>query len=363
MRRRGGPSSPRPPPSLHIRSAWAPLLAGRAPIPSTRPAGALRCPTLAVRHGTSRRRATPTMRKTSVYLPEELKDRLALLARRTGRSEAQLLRVAVERLVADEPSGRQRVAQAEPAVVAPPAGPALVGVGRRPRRPRARHPPGGRGAAPGRPGRGPDDVRAGGRPGRGHRPRRRARGRRRAGQLRDGGRHRRPGGGPRCRRRPHRRPPRRGRAGGLRDPRRPRASTARSGRWPRRCGPAGPTCRSRWCPGSWRSRTWPPAPPRCSSTAPSTSCWSRPTRQRATPPLAAAAADPHAARRRLQGRAPRSERWPRRWPSTTGSTARCSASCSACPGGRVAPVAEVADRPASYLATLIVPPVRDEGGP
>ena len=51
------------------------------------------------------------MKKTSVYLPEELKDRLALLARRTGRSEAQLLRVAVERLVADEPSGRHPVAQ------------------------------------------------------------------------------------------------------------------------------------------------------------------------------------------------------------------------------------------------------------
>jgi precorrin-2/cobalt-factor-2 C20-methyltransferase len=32
------------------------------------------------------------------------------------------------------------------------------------------------------------------------------------------------------------------------------------------------------------------------------------------------------------------------------------------PGGRVAPLAEVADRPASYLATLIVPPVR-RGGP
>ena len=69
------------------------------------------------------------MKKTSVYLPEELKDRLALLARRTGRSEAQLLRTAVERLVADEPSGRQPVAQAEPVVATPPAGPALVGVG------------------------------------------------------------------------------------------------------------------------------------------------------------------------------------------------------------------------------------------
>jgi precorrin-2/cobalt-factor-2 C20-methyltransferase len=72
---------------------------------------------------------TPRMRKTSVYLPEELKDRLALLARRTGRSEAQLLRTAVERLVGDEPSGRHPVAQPEPVVPTPPAGPALVGVG------------------------------------------------------------------------------------------------------------------------------------------------------------------------------------------------------------------------------------------
>lgn len=69
------------------------------------------------------------MKKTSVYLPEPLKDRLALLARRTGRSEAQLLRLAVERLVADEPSGRQPVAQPEPVVPAPEAGPAFVGVG------------------------------------------------------------------------------------------------------------------------------------------------------------------------------------------------------------------------------------------
>jgi len=69
------------------------------------------------------------MKKTSVYLPEALKDRLALLARRTGRSEAQLLRTAVERLVADEPSGRHPVAQPEPPVPTPPDGPAFVGVG------------------------------------------------------------------------------------------------------------------------------------------------------------------------------------------------------------------------------------------
>ena len=47
------------------------------------------------------------MKKTSVYLPEALKERLALLSRRTGRSEAQLLRTAVERLVADEPAARR----------------------------------------------------------------------------------------------------------------------------------------------------------------------------------------------------------------------------------------------------------------
>ena len=43
------------------------------------------------------------MRKTSVYLPDGLKSRLAEVARRTGRSEAQLVRLAVERLVASEP--------------------------------------------------------------------------------------------------------------------------------------------------------------------------------------------------------------------------------------------------------------------
>jgi hypothetical protein len=32
------------------------------------------------------------------------------------------------------------------------------------------------------------------------------------------------------------------------------------------------------------------------------------------------------------------------------------------PGGRVAALADVADRPASYLATVIVPPVRDPAG-
>ena len=55
------------------------------------------------------------MHKSSVYLPEALKARLAALARRSGRSEAQLLRLAVERLVA-----------AEPRAVRPPAPPAVT---------------------------------------------------------------------------------------------------------------------------------------------------------------------------------------------------------------------------------------------
>ena len=38
-----------------------------------------------------------------MYLPDGLKSRLAEVARRTGRSEAQLVRLAVERLVASEP--------------------------------------------------------------------------------------------------------------------------------------------------------------------------------------------------------------------------------------------------------------------
>jgi precorrin-2/cobalt-factor-2 C20-methyltransferase len=69
------------------------------------------------------------VRKTGVYLPEVLKDRLALLARRTGRSEAQLVREAVERLVADEPAARRSAGQPEPAPAPPPVGAGFVGVG------------------------------------------------------------------------------------------------------------------------------------------------------------------------------------------------------------------------------------------
>jgi precorrin-2/cobalt-factor-2 C20-methyltransferase len=66
-----------------------------------------------------------SVRKTSVYLPENLKDELTGLARRWERSEAELLRLAVERLIqaarADTaPGARTRVRQ---------PGPRLVGVG------------------------------------------------------------------------------------------------------------------------------------------------------------------------------------------------------------------------------------------
>ena len=42
------------------------------------------------------------MVKTTVYLPQALKDALARLAGRQGRSEAELVRLAVERLVEAE---------------------------------------------------------------------------------------------------------------------------------------------------------------------------------------------------------------------------------------------------------------------
>jgi precorrin-2/cobalt-factor-2 C20-methyltransferase len=70
------------------------------------------------------------VKKTSVYLPEALKERLAAVARATGRSEAQLLRLAVERLVAAEPAGHTPIARREDPVAARHRpGPALVGVG------------------------------------------------------------------------------------------------------------------------------------------------------------------------------------------------------------------------------------------
>lgn len=70
------------------------------------------------------------MKKTSVYLPDALKQRLAEVARRTGRSEAQLIRQAVERLVAIEPSAAAPIGRHEDPVAARhQPGPSLTGVG------------------------------------------------------------------------------------------------------------------------------------------------------------------------------------------------------------------------------------------
>jgi Arc/MetJ-type ribon-helix-helix transcriptional regulator len=49
------------------------------------------------------------MIKTTIYLPESLKRQLQRLAKRLGRSEAQLIRDAVERLVEERPTPRPRL--------------------------------------------------------------------------------------------------------------------------------------------------------------------------------------------------------------------------------------------------------------
>lgn len=67
--------------------------------------------------------------KTSVYLPDGLKGRLAALAVRTGRSEAHLVRVAVERLVAAGPAFGPAVRTEDPVVQRHRREPALVGLG------------------------------------------------------------------------------------------------------------------------------------------------------------------------------------------------------------------------------------------
>jgi precorrin-2/cobalt-factor-2 C20-methyltransferase len=66
------------------------------------------------------------MRKTSVYLPDETKDALRQVSHRWNRSEAQLIREAIDRLI--------RSAYSEPAPPAPVTfprsqGPGLIGVG------------------------------------------------------------------------------------------------------------------------------------------------------------------------------------------------------------------------------------------
>ena len=49
------------------------------------------------------------MVKTTVYLPEQLKRRLEQLARRSGRSEADLVRAALEQFVGDHPQNKPRL--------------------------------------------------------------------------------------------------------------------------------------------------------------------------------------------------------------------------------------------------------------
>ena len=48
------------------------------------------------------------MQKTTVYLPENLKRRLAQAAHRRGQPEAELIRQAIERLLAEDARPRPR---------------------------------------------------------------------------------------------------------------------------------------------------------------------------------------------------------------------------------------------------------------
>jgi precorrin-2/cobalt-factor-2 C20-methyltransferase len=54
------------------------------------------------------------VRKTSVYLPDRLKDRLHAMAASSGRPEANLIRVAIERLLDDGGPGRPEPASEDP---------------------------------------------------------------------------------------------------------------------------------------------------------------------------------------------------------------------------------------------------------
>jgi plasmid stability protein len=49
------------------------------------------------------------MTKTTVYLPDDLKRELAGLARRTGRSEAELIRMALSQMVIREQPPKPRL--------------------------------------------------------------------------------------------------------------------------------------------------------------------------------------------------------------------------------------------------------------
>ena len=69
------------------------------------------------------------VKKTSVYLPEGLKARLAAVAAGSGRSEAQLIRLAVERLVDSAPAAGRAPRTEDPVLRRHRHPPALVGLG------------------------------------------------------------------------------------------------------------------------------------------------------------------------------------------------------------------------------------------
>ena len=106
---------------------------------------------------------SPPVRKSSIYLPDELKHALAELAARSGRSEAELIRQAIERLVAVRPTARRGAAPRRRRSDAP-ARPRRRGRRARRSRPGHRQRPGD--AARGRPGAGHHDRRPLRRPGR-----------------------------------------------------------------------------------------------------------------------------------------------------------------------------------------------------
>ena len=74
------------------------------------------------------------MHKSSIYLPAELKADLAALAARSGRAEADLIRQAIERMLALSGEAGEPAAPAEPVIRR--QGPVLVGVGLGPGDPR-----------------------------------------------------------------------------------------------------------------------------------------------------------------------------------------------------------------------------------
>ena len=69
------------------------------------------------------------MRKTSIYLPDELKQRLEERAGRSGRSEADLVRAAIDRLLSLPATDAAAAGGPPPPPVPAPARPGLVGVG------------------------------------------------------------------------------------------------------------------------------------------------------------------------------------------------------------------------------------------